>query len=112
MKSTTTKKRVCVMCGSEYSYCPNCSKDSDKPEWMVAFCGDVCHDVYKVLNSLGFNEITEIEAEKELKAIDLSGKKFPEITQKQIDTLLKPKKETTTTRTVSKSFTKKDKANC
>lgn len=112
MKSTTTKKRVCVMCGSEYTYCPNCSKDAGKPIWMVAFCDDTCHEVYRILNDLGFKKITENEATKQLKEIDLSKKTFPEITQKQLDALLKTKEETTaTTKTASKSFAKKAKQN-
>lgn len=32
-----SKPRICVTCGTTYEYCPKCTKDADKPVWMVAF---------------------------------------------------------------------------
>lgn len=88
------KKRKCVVCGKEYRYCALCSKDADKPKWMVAFCSDACHDVYDILNKLGFDEITEDKAIEALQKVDLSDSEFPDEIQKKIEELLGKDKNT------------------
>ena len=40
--SMKSKPRICVTCGTTYEYCPKCTKDADKPVWMVAFHTEEC----------------------------------------------------------------------
>ena len=115
------KKRTCVVCGKNYSYCPNCSKDAGKPIWMFILCSETCHDIYEILNKRGFKDITDLEAKKLLSDLDIEGKEFfPEI-KTQIDEIFKAKepetKETETVKAdevktptkVTKGFSKKTK---
>lgn len=31
------KNRICLTCGAEYQYCPNCSGAKDVPAWKTEF---------------------------------------------------------------------------
>lgn len=44
-----SKPRICVTCGTTYEYCPKCTKDADKPVWMVAFHTEECRKVYNII---------------------------------------------------------------
>jgi hypothetical protein len=83
------KKRRCIICGKEYSYCPKCRKDKDKPVWMFTFDSQNCHDIYQVLIDEQYGHITEAEAKAALQKLDLSSKKdFDENTRILIDKIL------------------------
>lgn len=47
-----SKPRICVACGTTYEYCPKCTKDADKPVWMVAFHTEECRKVYNITKGL------------------------------------------------------------
>jgi hypothetical protein len=83
------KKRRCIICGKEYSYCPKCRKDKDKPVWMFTFDSQNCHDIYQVLIDEQYGHITEAEAKAKLQKLDLSGKaNFDEATRTLVEKIM------------------------
>lgn len=54
--------RKCVVCGSEYDYCPNCAKDANKPKWMIRYDKEPCKTIWDTLIKAGRNEISAAEA--------------------------------------------------
>ena len=39
--------KKCCVCGNEYTYCPSCGEDRDKPTWMNSFCSENCKQIYE-----------------------------------------------------------------
>lgn len=66
------KMRKCAVCRSEYTYCPRCNEDKDKPNWYFAFCSSNCKDIYETTSSFENNWISRDEARAELDKLDLS----------------------------------------
>lgn len=64
--------KTCAVCHGEYSYCPNCKKDENKPTWMFVFCSENCHDIYKITSAYGRKDIIAKEAKDRLDKLDLS----------------------------------------
>lgn len=56
------KKRVCVSCGKEYRYCPNCAEDSNKPTWMFAWDNIECKTVFNIVTKYCTKDISKSEA--------------------------------------------------
>lgn len=40
--------RTCIICKTQYYFCPNCHTDADKPTWYFIFDGENCHDIYEI----------------------------------------------------------------
>ena len=53
-----SKPRICVTCGTTYEYCPKCTKDADKPVWMVAFHTEECRKVYNIIAKYNTGDVT------------------------------------------------------
>ena len=86
--------RKCVVCGKEYSYCPSCGQDSDKPGWMTTFCGENCRSVYHACAGHYAGQLKDEEVKKMLEKCDLSNKEnFTESVQKVIDNICVNNKE-------------------
>lgn len=83
------KGRICVTCGTNYKFCPNCSVDAHKPIWMVVYCSERCKKVYDILVSWENKEISDNEALSQLSEIDLKDAKFVPETEEQINRLKK-----------------------
>lgn len=84
-------EKVCVICGTHYSYCPNCVDYKDDPRWKFLFHDKNCHDIFTVLNDFGAQDITKEQAANRLKKLDLSNKKsFRKDFADQIDSIMKP----------------------
>lgn len=58
--------RKCVICKTEYSYCPHCGKDDPTKTWMTTFCSENCREIYKVCNEFTHKRITANQAKKKL----------------------------------------------
>lgn len=71
------KKRVCLVCGTEYEYCYKCDHSTEPKLWKTTFCSENCRDIYKIINKYAFGHITEAQARAEFKSkgLDLSNKK-------------------------------------
>ena len=67
------KKRICLSCGCEYDYCPNCDKDRHKPTWMFVFHSEQCKEVFSILEKYGRQEITKTQAKEDLSKYNLSN---------------------------------------
>lgn len=59
-----SKPRICVTCGTTYEFCPKCTKDADKPVWMVAFHTEECRKVYNIIAKYNTGDVTKEDAKK------------------------------------------------
>ena len=84
-----SKPRICVTCGTTYEYCPKCSKDADKPVWMVAFHTEECRKTYNVIAKYNTADISKEEAKKELIGIVSHSVKFTAPIQEKVDEIMK-----------------------
>lgn len=66
------KNRKCAVCRTEYSYCPHCGEDKDKPTWYFTFCSSNCKDIYDVTSKFENRQLTIGKAKKMLDTLDLS----------------------------------------
>lgn len=88
--------KICVICNKEYSYCPVCSKDSDKPSWYMIFDGENCYKIYELCVAYRDGKISIEDAQKELKKLDVSGlNDFTSSTKTQIEEILAYRKPET-----------------
>lgn len=91
------KKRVCLVCGTEYEYCYNCDHSKEPKLWKTTFCSENCREIYKIINKYAFGHIDEAQAKALFKSkdLDLSNKKNfdPEIKNMLSVIFAKKKKE-------------------
>lgn len=83
--------KKCIICGTAYSYCPNCGADRKKPSWYAIFDGENCNAIYEILTGYRDGIFTIAEANEKLKTCDLSkvdDEGFNEGTRKQIKKIL------------------------
>lgn len=81
--------RTCCVCGKEYSYCPTCTKDLDRPEWMIVYCSENCKKVYEACAAFSMKQIDKKEAKIRLSKCDLSNKgHFSKVTQKIVSEIM------------------------
>ena len=67
-----SKEKICACCHGNYSYCPVCKDDEDKPTWMFTFCSQNCHDIYEVASKYAAKELSANKAKNTLDKLDLS----------------------------------------
>lgn len=79
--------KTCTVCRREYSYCPSCAEDADKPFWMNMFCSEDCFNIFNVCADLEAGKINASDANQKLNGKDLSKVESPSIKE----TLLKIK---------------------
>ena len=48
-------KRICVVCGAEYEYCPKCGKHSGQPGWKISFDEEACKKLFDVISGYNMN---------------------------------------------------------
>lgn len=84
-----SKPRICVTCGATYEYCPKCSKDTDKPVWMVAFHTEECRKVYNIIARYNTTDLSKEDAKKELSDIVSHKVSFSAPIQEKIDEIMK-----------------------
>lgn len=83
--------RKCLICGKEYSYCPNCGPDKKKPTWYALFHNENCNGIYDACTEYRDGIIDLATAKNRLNALDLSGindEGFNAGTRKQINNIL------------------------
>lgn len=81
--------RTCIICGSHYSYCPQCGEDANKPTWYFIFDGQNCHDIYEICVAYRDKKINITEAYEELLKVNISNlDNFVEATKVQIREIL------------------------
>lgn len=84
--------RKCILCGSEYSYCKSCAKDSKKATWHTLYDTENCKNISKALTDYNFKKITKEEAKDMLSQCDLTIK-LNDHYRSEIETIMaKPKR--------------------
>lgn len=63
--------RICSVCSTEYSYCPNCNAHATEPRWKFLFCSENCNDIFNICSQFSNGVITAAEAKKLLDKCDL-----------------------------------------
>ena len=66
------KNRRCVVCQSEYHFCPRCAEDKNKPLFYFTFCSKNCRDIYDTTSKFENNQIDIKAAKDQLDELDLS----------------------------------------
>ena len=84
-----SKPRICVCCGKEYTYCPHCKEDKEKPTWMFAYDTLECKEIFDALSHYNTNRLTKEEAKDIISKNTDKNKVFIDYIQKQIDDLFK-----------------------
>ena len=88
--------RSCVICKTNYHYCPTCGKDSGKPSWYFIFDSQNCHDIYEICTQYRDKVIDAETAYNLISKLDLSKiNNFSEGTRLQIEEIIKLHEETT-----------------
>ena len=64
--------RHCYACGKEYTYCPSCSEDKDKPVWMFSFDTEICRDLFALTSDYLAGGIDKNGVAKRLQDMDLN----------------------------------------
>lgn len=83
------KKRICHTCGKEYSYCPRCKEDENKPTWMFVWDTEECREVFNTLSRYNSKDYSKEEAKKILNKTISHSIIFTKNIQKEIDEILK-----------------------
>ena len=60
----------CKVCGTSYSYCPSCTKDADKPAWMVSFDKIECKRIFDALAANGVGVASDEDTLRKLTAMN------------------------------------------
>ena len=82
------KKRKCLTCGTEYSYCPNCNRND--PSWMAEFHNENCKNIFQICTSFNVNVMSKHEAKAALEQCDLSNKEnFKSFVQHDLENIFK-----------------------
>lgn len=67
------KKRKCFICGKEYTYCPVCEQDKDKPTYLFLFCSDKCNQINDIISKYEFGKLDIKKAKSMLEKIDINN---------------------------------------
>lgn len=66
------RMRKCICDGTEYEYCPDCTKFSNAPTWKASFCSEKCRNIYNTVEKFAFKYI---DAETALEMLKENGLK-------------------------------------
>lgn len=82
-------KKICKTCQKEYSYCPRCGEDLDKPTWMLMFHDENCMRIFDTLQRFYTKEYSAEQALEIIDTCDLSQKdNFQPVVLKDLEKLL------------------------
>lgn len=85
--------KKCKVCGTSYEYCPSCSRDALKPNWMLMFHNENCKNIFETLQKHFIGEYSDEKANEVLSKLNLSVKdKMDEEMKKQLQYILDRKK--------------------
>jgi len=89
-------ERKCIICSSQYSYCPSCGIGNPSETWRNLYCGESCREIFDLVSKYKNGAITVMEAQMKLKSpnINLSNKdSFGEEYKEVINEIISYKKE-------------------
>lgn len=81
-------KRSCLMCGTEYEYCPYCRQFERQPKWRTLFDREECKNLHDVTSKYLVKDLSKEEAMKKLSSINLKDIKIKPQAQKVIDEIM------------------------
>lgn len=81
-------KRSCLMCGTEYEYCPYCRQFERQPKWRTLFDKEECKNLHDVTSKYLVKDLSKEEAMKKLTEIDLKDIKIKPQAQKVVDEIM------------------------
>lgn len=76
--------RKCIICGKEYSFCPNCNDDAGKPYWYINYCDENCKKIYEACAGFSAKQYDKKATAQRLKNCDLSNMDHFDDTIKEI----------------------------
>lgn len=59
-------ERTCLVCGTKYSYCPNCSEYANLEPWHYLYHDSNCMEIFNICSSFVGNGISADEAKTKL----------------------------------------------
>lgn len=83
-----SNKRKCLMCETEYKYCPYCWEYERQPKWRTLFDRSECQDVYYIISDWLGKRLTQKEAREKLLAMNLKNIPFNSSVQGNIDKIM------------------------
>jgi len=81
-------KRKCLVCGKEYTYCPQCGHGDAAETWRYLYDDEKCKQIFRVVSDYAFKHIDKKTAKGRLEALNLKGMMFTEDIGKQISEIL------------------------
>jgi ribosomal protein S17E len=82
--------KKCIVCQTEYTFCPSCSDFDHLPRWMNVYHDENCRNIFNVVSGYTHKRYTKEDAKELLKKCDLSNKhSFKENLNVLIDEILK-----------------------
>lgn len=83
-----SKKRKCLMCETEYEYCPYCWEYERQPKWRTLFDRAECQDVYYIISDWLGKRLTQKEAREKFLAMNIKDIPFNTSVQGNIDKIM------------------------
>jgi hypothetical protein len=81
--------RKCIICGSEYTYCPKCGNGDKEETWRYLYDTELCNNIFDGVSSFSHGHIKKEEAKTKLEALKIpKGMKFNTEIKNQIDTIM------------------------
>jgi hypothetical protein len=66
------KLRQCVVCRNQYTFCPRCNDDKNKPLWYFTFDSENCKNIYDVTSKYEDGRLSANEAKDILEKLNLA----------------------------------------
>lgn len=63
--------RKCILDGTKYEYCPNCSGYNSNEKWRLIYCSDNCRQIDHIRDAYKSKKISVEEAKKQLSNYDV-----------------------------------------
>ena len=83
--------RKCIICGSEYTYCPKCGDGNKDETWRYLYDTELCSNIFDVISSFTHGHINKVEAKEKLEALNIpKGMKFNDEIKNQINAIMAP----------------------
>lgn len=83
-----SNKRKCLMCETEYKYCPYCRDYDQQPRWKTTFDREECKNVYDILAGYYSGHYPKDIAKEKLLNVNINGIAFNETVKKQINEVM------------------------
>lgn len=83
-----SNKRKCLMCETEYEYCPHCWEYERQPKWRTLFDRAECQDVYYVISDWLGKRLTQKEAREKLLVMNIKDIPFNTSVQDNLNKIM------------------------